>query len=200
MGADERTIKARSLISFVQGLERLKNETRHAWTSTGRRESIAEHSWRLAMFALVLEPEFPVVDMNRVVRMLLVHDLGEAVEGDVSAKYENATPEEKLRREEDALRELLRELESPARGEIVDLWEEYNRADTDEARMAKALDKLETIIQHNQGANPEEFDYEFNLAYGAALTDAFSLLAAIREELDNATRGRMGALSEGPGA
>jgi putative hydrolase of HD superfamily len=183
----------------MEGLERLKNETRHAWTSTGRRESIAEHSWRLAMFALVLEPEFPMVDMNRVVRMLLVHDLGEAIDGDVSAKFENATPEEKLQREEASLRKVLAELESPARGEIVALWEEYNRADTDEARMAKALDKLETIIQHNQGSNPEEFDYEFNLAYGAGLSDAFSLLAEIREELDEATRGRMGYPSEGRG-
>lgn len=183
----------------MEGLERLKNETRHAWTSTGRRESVAEHSWRLAMFALVLEPEFPMVDMNRVVRMLLVHDLGEAIDGDVSAKFEKATPEEKLQREEASLRKVLAELESPARGEIVDLWEEYNRADTDEARMAKALDKLETIIQHNQGSNPEEFDYEFNLAYGAGLSDAFSLLAEIREELDEATRGRMGDPSEGRG-
>lgn len=188
---DDTEQKALSLITFLQGLERLKNETRHAWTSTGRHESIAEHSWRLAMFAMALEPEFPTVDMSRVVRILLVHDLGEAIHGDVSAKYEESSPEEKLRREELSLREVLAALDPPARGEIVDLWEEYNRGETEEARMAKALDKLETIVQHNQGENPEEFDYEFNLAYGAGLSDGHTLLSAIREIVDRMTRERM---------
>ena len=183
--------KALSLITFLQGLERLKNETRHAWTSSGRHESIAEHSWRLAMFAMALEPEFPMVDMGRVVRILLVHDLGEAIDGDVSAKFEDASPAEKLRREEASLREVLGALDAPARGEIVDLWEEYNRGESEEARMAKALDKLETIIQHNQGENPEEFDYEFNLAYGAGLDHGHDLLSAIREIVDRMTRERM---------
>lgn len=196
---DNTEQKALSLITFLQGLERLKNETRHAWTSTGRHESIAEHSWRLAMFALVLEPEFPMIDMSRVVRMLLVHDLGEAIDGDVSAKFESATPEEKLRREEAALRELLASLDAPARGEIVELWDEYNRAESEEARVAKALDKLETIIQHNQGENPGEFDYGFNLEYGAGLSDGHPLLASIRSIVDKMTRERMeGEGQQGP--
>ena len=185
---DDLQYKAHQIISFVQGLERLKSETRHAWTSTGRQESIAEHSWRLAMFALALEPEFPTVDMGRVVRILLVHDLGEAIDGDVSAKEETASPEEKLRREEAALLELVRPLEQPARGEILELWEEYNRAASDEAKVAKALDKLETILQHNQGKNPREFDYEFNLEYGSGLADFAPMLSEIRAELDTKTR------------
>lgn len=179
--------RARGIISFVQGLERLKIETRHAWTSSGRQESIAEHSWRLALFAMALEPELPTVDMNRVVRMLLVHDLGEAIEGDVSAKEERSSPEEKLRRERAGLDQLLEPLEPPARGEIVTLWEEYNGAATAEAKVAKAVDKLETIMQHNQGANPEGFDYEFNLRYGAGLAEVEPLLRAIREQIDGAT-------------
>jgi putative hydrolase of HD superfamily len=123
--------------------------------------------------------------------MLLVHDLGEAMDGDVSAKFERASQEEKLRREEAALKELLISLDPPARGEIVELWEEYNRAETEEARMAKALDKLETIIQHNQGKNPREFDYEFNLGYGAGLSENHPLLASIRSVVDRMTRERM---------
>lgn len=178
---------ARRIISFVEGLERLKSETRHAWTSTGRHESIAEHSWRVAMFALALGPEVPEVDMERVVRILLVHDLGEALEGDVSAKHEVAPPEEKLRREEEAMRVLLEPLDESAAQMIMALWREYNEGATGEARIAKALDKLETIIQHNQGANPGDFDYEFNLQYGTAAGETGGVLGAIRAEVDRIT-------------
>lgn len=190
--------KAKQIISFLEGIERLKFETRHAWSSTGRRESIAEHSWRLAMFALVLGPEFPTVDMDRVLRMAVVHDLGEAIDGDVSAKYETAGVEEKLRREQVAMDKLLAPLDPPARGEILDLWDEYNRGATAEARMTKAIDKLETILQHNQGENPGDFDYAFNLEYGisashgAAALPGGDLIRAIRVELDGATRRRAG--------
>lgn len=185
--------KAGQIIRFLQGVERLKFETRHAWSSTGRHESIAEHSWRLAMLVLALEPEFPTVNMDRVLRMAVIHDLGEAIDGDVSAKYESATPEEKLQREEAAMEKLLAPLEQPARGEIFDLWEEYNRAATAEARMTKAIDKLETILQHNQGENPADFDYRFNLDYGREATERAAslpggaLVRAIRELLDEET-------------
>jgi len=52
----------------------------------------------------------------------------------------------------------------------------------------KALDKLETILQHTQGLNPADFDYEFNLGYGRRYTDATPFLAALREVLDDETR------------
>jgi putative hydrolase of HD superfamily len=70
------------------------------------------------------------------------------------------------------------------------LWDEYEAASTAEARLAKALDKLETIIQHNQGVNPPTFDYDFNLRYGRQYTDTHPLLAAIRAELDAETARR----------
>ena len=62
--------------------EALKNHTRHADTSTGRRESVAEHSWRLALMAFFLRDEFPAVDMGKVMELCLIHDLGEAFTGD----------------------------------------------------------------------------------------------------------------------
>ena len=187
----------RQLILFVEGLERLKYETRHAWTITGRQESIADHSWRVAMFALVLAPGLPHIDMDRVVRILLVHDLGEAIEGDVSAKLETASPDEKLRREEAALVELTEPLAEAARAVILELWREYADGTTPEAKVAKALDKIETIIQHNQGSNPADFDHAFNLGYGAGLADVEPVLARIREEVDLVTGERCKASARG---
>ncbi len=75
---------------------------------------------------------------------------------------------------------------------MVALWDEYEAAATPEAKIAKALDKLETILQHNQGANPPDFDYVFNLPYGKKFTDAVPLAAGIRAILDADTRRNAG--------
>jgi putative hydrolase of HD superfamily len=73
------------------------------------------------------------------------------------------------------------------RDEVVALWDEYAANVTPEAQLAKALDKLETILQHTQGANPSDFDHEFNLRYGRQFTERPPLVAAIRALLDQET-------------
>ena len=70
----------------------------------------------------------------------------------------------------------------------MELWDEYEAATTAEAKVAKALDKLETLLQHNQGANPPDFDYEFNISYVRKFTDAVPLIAEIRKRIDEKTR------------
>lgn len=72
-------------LDFLRQAEKLKSVTRSAHTSTGRRESTAEHSWRLALLALVFEQELGDVDICKVLKLCLVHDLGEALSGDVPA-------------------------------------------------------------------------------------------------------------------
>lgn len=67
-------------------------------------------------------------------------------------------------------------LPTPQREEVVALWDEYEEGATPEARLAKGLDKLETILQHTQGANPPDFDYRFNLGYGRRYTEDHPLL------------------------
>jgi putative hydrolase of HD superfamily len=74
--------------------------------------------------------------------------------------------------------------------QIIDLWDEYEAATSPEAKLAKALDKLETIMQHNQGKNPADFDYRFNLDYGRRYTEVDPLLAAVRARLDQETAER----------
>lgn len=76
-------MNSREIIRFLGIAEKLKCELRHSWTSTLRQESAAEHSWRLCIFAWSLQGKFPGYDMDRVIKMCLFHDLGEAIAGDV---------------------------------------------------------------------------------------------------------------------
>lgn len=140
----------------------------------------------MAVFAMALEDHFPDMDFNRVVRMCLIHDLGEAYDGDVSATIET-NHEDKLKREEEALRKLLSPLPESIGSKLLALWREYNNGDTEEAKFAKALDKMETIIQHNQGDNPPGFDYAFNLEYGKEYTLHHPVIRSIREIIDRET-------------
>ena len=182
------------LLEFLRAAERLKTVFRSGYTSAGHPESVAEHTWRLSLMALLLAPEFPEVDFARLIKICIVHDLGEAIGGDIPA------PEQARRRatgaggkSADERRDLLRLLEPLAprlRDEIVGLWDEYEAARTPEARLAKALDKLETILQHTQGQNPPDFDYRFNLGYAREHTESPPLIAAIRAVLDRATEDR----------
>lgn len=71
------------LLRILSVAERLKCATRHCYTSSGRHESVAEHSWRLSLMAMLLSHDFPQADMDRVIRMCLIHDLGEAFTGDI---------------------------------------------------------------------------------------------------------------------
>ncbi|WP_313559970.1 HD domain-containing protein [Ruminiclostridium cellobioparum] len=98
-----------NILNFIKDTEGLKNVTRTAWTSEGKRESVAEHSWRLAVFALSLAEYFPEADMGKVLGMCIIHDFGEIYEGDVSAKFES-DPDGKLKREADAVSTLVKDL------------------------------------------------------------------------------------------
>ena len=145
--------------------------------------------------ALVLRPGFPEIDFAKLVKMCIIHDLGEAVHGDVSAPEQarraaaGATTA-KAEQERRDLLELLAPLPAPVRDEITALWDEYEAAQSIEAKLAKGLDKLETIMQHNQGLNPADFDYRFNLGYGRQHTAAIPIIAQLRAMLDEETEAR----------
>ena len=176
------------ILAFLRSAERLKNVTRTSWTSEGHRESVAEHTWRLCLMALVLGHELDDVDMAKLMKMCVIHDLGEAIGGDISATLQ--PPEGKAAQERADLLELLNPLPRGVQAEIVELWDEYEAAVTPEARIAKALDKLETIMQHNQGRNPATFDYDFNLRYGAKYTADHPVIVELRRILDEETSSR----------
>ena len=174
------------ILIFLRNSERLKDTLRSGFSSSGRRESVAEHSWRLCLMALMLDPYFPEIDINRVIKICIVHDLGEALQGDIPAPAQ-VGKEDKSDSERKDLLKLAESLPARQHKELFELWDEYDNASTAEARIAKALDKLETIMQHNQGDNPEGFDYAFNLDYGKEYTTEPPIIASIREILDGET-------------
>ena len=180
------------IISFIEELECLKNTTRTAWTSQGKQESAAEHTFRVALFVLVMGEQFPNLNLFRALKLALIHDLGEAYVGDFSATL-NIDPKVKLKAEEEGLERLIQSLQDETRSKITALFQEYNEGMTAEARFVKAIDKLETLIQHNQGDNPANFDYDFNLKYGREYTDHDEILRKLRELIDQDTNKRASA-------
>jgi putative hydrolases of HD superfamily len=177
------------ILTFLRAAERLKTVHRSGWTSTGMAESVAEHTWRLCLMAMLLYGRAAGVDLARLLKMCLIHDLGEAVRGDVPAPAQLAGIN-KAEQERADLLHLTESLPQPLQREIHELWDEYEAAVSPEARVAKGLDKLETILQHTQGRNPPDFDYAFNLAYGRRYTAVEPVLAAIRMRLDEETARR----------
>ncbi|MDU9394023.1 HD domain-containing protein [Pseudomonas sp. zfem002] len=183
-------------LAFLREAERLKDVLRSAHTSRGRRESTAEHSWRLALLALVFAQDLGPVDIAKVLKLCLIHDLGEALSGDIPAVEAQAHGDKDANERRD-LQTLTASLEPALQADFLALFDEYQAAATAEAQAVKALDKLETILQHTQGDNPADFDYAFNLDYGRRYTDATPFLAALREILDQATRARLCAARPG---
>jgi putative hydrolase of HD superfamily len=179
----------KGILDFLRAAEQLKDTTRTSWTSRGTQENVAAHTWRLCLMAMLFAREFPEIDVAKLLKICIVHDLGEAVSGDISAKLQEGRPP-KAEQERADLLQLAAPLPTAIREEIVGLWEEYEAATSQEAKLAKALDKLETIMQHNQGDNPEDFDYRFNLGYGRQHTVGSALVERVREMLDRETEER----------
>ena len=154
----------RKLLEALHVAERLKDTTRHCTTSKRRPESVAEHSWRAALMAFFLADAFPEADMNRVMRMCLIHDLGEAFTGDIPVFEKTAAHEE---REEQLLNEWVSSLPAPCRGELRALYDEMNARETLEAKIYKAIDSMEAVIQHNESPIDtwEPHEYELNKTY-----------------------------------
>ena len=177
------------VLTFLRAAERLKTVSRSGWTSAGQRESVAEHTWRLCLMAMLLYRDTGEIDLARLLKMCLIHDLGEAIRGDVPAPAQVGGAG-KAEPERADLLELTSSLPPAMQREILELWDEYEAAESTVARLAKGLDKLETILQHTQGMNPDDFDYAFNLGYGQQYTAADPLLSALRARLDQATARR----------
>lgn len=182
--------KIEQYVRFIQEAENLKSVLRTAWSASGREESTAEHSWRMSLLASIFLSEYPQLDGKKVLLMCLVHDMGELYGGDISAVL-RPDPREKYEEEYAAVQKVFGLLPKEQGDQLLALWSEYNENKTPEAHLVKALDKAETIIQHNQGRNPENFDYEFNLEYGAAYFEGDACLMELRAILDKDTNVRV---------
>ena len=171
--------------------EKLKDTTRHCYTSGGRHESVAEHSWRMTLMAYWVSDEFPEADLLKILKMCLIHDLGEIFTGDIPVSRKTAADEA---REEALLMDWVDSLPSPFREEMRALYEEMIVRETLEARIYKAMDSLEAVIQHNESdlSTWEPHEYELNrhyaedrVAFSPYLTE---LRRLIREETEERIR------------
>lgn len=168
-----------SLLNVLHVAERLKDATRHCYTSGGRHESVAEHSWRLALFAFFLRDEFPELDMDKVIRMCLIHDLGECFTGDIPTFLKTSSDSDK---EDDLLLRWVAAMPEPYCTDMAALYAEMNALETEEAKLYKALDKLEAVIQHNESPLDTwlPLEYELNLTYGEQNVAFSPYLTALR--------------------
>ena len=173
-----------TFLEILKVAEKLKCNTRHSWTSSGRHESVAEHSWRVALMALLMRDEFPELDMDKVIRMCLIHDLGESFTGDIPS-FEKK--EEDTKKEDEAFFEWLDTFPSPYREEFTELLTEMNDLKTGEAKLYKALDNLEAVVQHNEAdiSTWIPLEYELQFTYGADKVQFSPYLKDLKKELDN---------------
>ena len=108
------------IISFIEEAELLKSVVRTAWTSQGRRESTAEHSWRLALLTGVMHDNYPELDLSRMLMMCLIHDIGEIYEGDISAAL-RPDQEDKFQTEYDAAQKVFSLLPRQQAGRLMEI-------------------------------------------------------------------------------
>ena len=185
-------MEPQALLSALHVAERLKDVTRHCHTSGGRHESTAEHSWRLALMAYWLRDDFPELDMDRVIRMCLIHDLGEAFTGDIPSFLKTGADEA---REEDLLFAWVRTLPEPFAGEMAALYREMAARETPEAKLFKALDNLEAVIEHNESdlSTWSENEFALNLRYGYDKAAWSPVLTALRDAVRAETEEKIAA-------
>lgn len=139
-----------ALLEFFALAERLKTELRHSWLSNGRQESVAEHTWLMALMAITLAPTLDhSVDVGHVLKLIIVHDLAEVKVGDIPVFEVSGRKNAKMDAELNAMAEIQAMLPEDIGKLIVSLWDEYEAATTAEARFARALDHLEVQFQHN---------------------------------------------------
>jgi putative hydrolase of HD superfamily len=130
--------------------ERLKRELRHSWLSDGRRESVAEHTWFMALMALLTHKRLEQpVSLERVLSMAIVHDLAEVEVGDIPYFETGDRKAKKAELELAAIERIAKMLPAPEGEMVKQLWLEFEDGTTPEARFVRALDHLEVQVQHN---------------------------------------------------
>ena len=174
-------------LEVLHTINKLKDTTRHCYTPGGRHESVAEHSWRITMMAFFLRDEFKDVDFDKVIKMCLIHDIGEVFTGDIPSFNKTGADES---REESLLTNWVNSLPEPYKTEMTELYAEMDARETTEARIYKALDNLEAVISHNESdlSTWIEKEYTLNLTYGedkCAFSDYLtSFRALVRRETE----------------
>ena len=175
-------MNAREFLDILHVAERLKDTPRHCTTSKGRTESVAEHSWRISLMALLLRREFPELDMDKVVDMCLIHDLGECFTGDIPTFLKTGADRET---EDSLLDQWVKSLPAEVSADLSALYREMEAQETMEAKVYKAMDKLEAVIQHNESplSTWSGNEYELNKTYAFDTVVFSDWLLDLRKEI-----------------
>lgn len=173
---------ARTYLEILHVAEKLKDTPRHCTTTKGKTESVAEHSWRVSLMALFLRREFPDVDIDKVVSMCLIHDLGECFTGDIPTFVKTDSDRQV---EDSLLDQWIASLPAELSSDLRALYREMDAQETKEAKIYKALDKLEALIQHNESpiSTWSENEYELNKTYAFNTVEFSEWLTDLRKEI-----------------
>ncbi len=182
-----------SIMSFMGLMEKLKNELRHSWTSSGRQESVAEHSWRLSLLLLVIHPNLEQpVNLLHALKMAIIHDCVEALAGDIPVfdLITEADHANKQAREEAAIEHIATLIGPPIGGDIHRLWLEFEARETPEAKLVFALDKLECKIQHNEAdiSTWNEHERALSIDWQNDLYDFDQTILALRDHIHSTSQ------------
>ncbi len=157
------------IYSFIHSAERLKNELRHSFTTSGRQESVAEHTWRMSLLAVLLSSKLDKkVIFEKLIKMIVIHDIVEIEAGDTPVPFMVGNEDlkrQKEERERTAIENIRKRLGDGIGEEIYRLWHEFENQESYEAKVASALDKLEVQIQHNEADINTWIPVEYNLIY-----------------------------------
>jgi len=175
-------MNARELLNALSIAVKLKDTTRHCYTEKGRHESVAEHTWMMTMIAFFIMEEFPQVDMNKVIQMCIIHDLGECFTGDIPTFIKNRQDDNI---EQELLNKWVDSLPNNVSKKMRDLYHEMEEQESIEAKIYKAIDSQEALIQHNFSdlSTWTEHEKSFNLNYADDRVQFSDYMKKLREEI-----------------
>lgn len=178
-------LQPQQLLDILSQAAKLKTELRHCYTEGERRESVADHSWRIALMAMLLSgvDEYADLDMNKVIRMCLIHDLGETFTGDIPTFVKT---DKDAGREDNLFLAWVQTFPRPQREEWLSLLAEMEAQESTEAKLYKSLDRLEALIAHNESdiATWLPLEYDLQFTYGQENIRFSPYLMALRKKID----------------
>lgn len=155
-------------IQFIKEIDKIKYiQRRTCLLNSDRPENDAEHSWHLALMAIALsEHANKPVDILKVIKMVLIHDIVEIDSGDVFV-YDKSKSHKNTEEEFAAAKQIFGLLPENQAKELIDLWKEFEDGETDDAKFAKSLDKFEPLLQNfsNNGGTWDKYNVTYNEVY-----------------------------------
>lgn len=164
MSALPETIE--KILATLKLAEGLKRELRHSWLSDGRQESVAEHTFQMALMAVFMAPYLKEpINLEKTLKMILVHDLVEAVAGDIPWFEASERKEMKAAKEREAIERIRSSLPADIGEDVYQRWHEFEEGACPESKFARALDNLEVQIQHNMAQLETWLPIEYDLVH-----------------------------------